>query len=375
MAVFLVVFVVGLTAVLWFRHSMTTARITSAAARPLGAVETYTYTGKSGGLYEQLSAMSMERHINLMINNGWEVVSQTGLPGHLRLGRTVAGAALTGGLSILAGGSRTSDRVTITYRRVQVPAPTQYVQSPQPSFGPLAGGFCNHCGSALVLGARFCGTCGATTEPQHVGESNPPADSSRAMDSGPPFGSDKALGAFVLTVLILAVIISVGAGLRRSPKLDRKNSAEELSGEELKKRISEWQDPDPMDLSAFCKSAPFDKSCPNHEQAARLLAKSAQAITTSGVSDDRDPKKCLQVVRSGGAVDDFGTTITGTLSNNCARDFSYVEISFKLFDNRGNVVGTALANQTNLRAGEKWKFTAFGTPAAHHDSIDEVIGY
>jgi hypothetical protein len=226
-------------------------------------------------------------------------------------------------------------------------------RAPSPRLVRLQGGFCNHCGSALVLGARFCGTCGATTEPQHVGESNPPADSSRAMDSGPPFGSDKALGAFVLTVLILAVIISVGAGLRRSPKLDRKNSAEELSGEELKKRISEWQDPDPMDLSAFCKSAPFDKSCPNHEQAARLLAKSAQAITTSGVSDDRDPKKCLQVVRSGGAVDDFGTTITGTLSNNCARDFSYVEISFKLFDNRGNVVGTRASESNEPEGGRK----------------------
>ena len=71
----------------------------------------------------------MEEHINLLITNGWEVVNQTGLPGHVRLGRTLTGAALTGGLSLLAGGSRTADRVSITYRRVRVVKPISGVES------------------------------------------------------------------------------------------------------------------------------------------------------------------------------------------------------------------------------------------------------
>ena len=74
-------------------------------------------------------------------------------------------------------------------------------------------------------------------------------------------------------------------------------------------------------------------------------------------------------------MDEFGTTITGTLRNNCGKDFSYIEVTFKLFDRAGNVVGTALANQTNLKAGETWRFKAFGTPAARHDRLDEISAY
>jgi len=50
---------------------------------------------------------------------GW-VPSGTGATdGHINLGRTVAGAALTGGLSLLFGGSRSKGKVTITYTRDQ----------------------------------------------------------------------------------------------------------------------------------------------------------------------------------------------------------------------------------------------------------------
>lgn len=37
--------------------------------------------------------------------------------GHINLGRTVAGAILTGGLSVLAGGSRSEGKVTVSYAR------------------------------------------------------------------------------------------------------------------------------------------------------------------------------------------------------------------------------------------------------------------
>jgi len=64
-----------------------------AATKPVGSIKTYSYTGKSGVLSEQSSKMGMEQHINMMMMNGWEVVNQTGLPGHVRLGRTLTGAA------------------------------------------------------------------------------------------------------------------------------------------------------------------------------------------------------------------------------------------------------------------------------------------
>jgi len=69
------------------------------------------------------------------------------------------------------------------------------------------------------------------------------------------------------------------------------------------------------------------------------------------------------------------TYVSGTVKNTCGRDFSYVEVSFKLIDHDGNVVGTAVANQTNLKDGETWKFQAMGTPAAHHDRFEGVSAY
>jgi hypothetical protein len=41
----------------------------------------------------------------------------TATDGHINLGRTVTGAALTGGLSLLIGGSRSKGKVIITYTR------------------------------------------------------------------------------------------------------------------------------------------------------------------------------------------------------------------------------------------------------------------
>lgn len=84
---------------------------------------------------------------------------------------------------------------------------------------------------------------------------------------------------------------------------------------------------------------------------------------------------CLKMVRKGGEIDESFTYVTGTVKNTCGRDFSYVEVSFKLLDRDGNVVGTAVANQTNLKDGETWKFQAIGTPAAHRDRFERVSAY
>ena len=149
----------------------------TAAARPVGTVETYSYTGKSGTLSEQFSKMGMEQHINLMLANGWEVVNQTGLPGHVRLGRTLAGAALTGGISLLAGGSRTADRVTITYRRVQVPTPTLQALAQSATGGQNrlegsastdVGEECSTCKYPNPPDARVCVNCGKILPPRNI---------------------------------------------------------------------------------------------------------------------------------------------------------------------------------------------------------------
>ena len=85
--------------------------------------------------------------------------------------------------------------------------------------------------------------------------------------------------------------------------------------------------------------------------------------------------RCLQMVRKKGEFDESFTYVSGTVKNTCGRDFSYVEVSFKLIDHDGNVVGTAVANQTNLKDGETWKFQAMGTPAAHRTRFEGVSAY
>jgi hypothetical protein len=81
------------------------------------------------------------------------------------------------------------------------------------------------------------------------------------------------------------------------------------------------------------------------------------------------------MVRKKGEFDESFTYVSGTVKNTCGRDFSYVEVSFKLIDHDGNVVGTAVANQTNLKDGETWKFQAMGTPAAHRTRFEGVSAY
>lgn len=126
------------------------------------------------------------------------------------------------------------------------------------------------------------------------------------------------------------------------------------------------------DVAAYCKNFPFDDKCPNHEQyKSPSLAHQPDQLDSDGDST----LGCLQMVRKNGEVDGSFTYVRGTVKNTCGRDFSYVEVSFELLDHEGNVVGTAIANQTNLRNGETWKFQAMGTPAAHHDRYEGVSAY
>ena len=48
---------------------------------------------------------------------GWMPQGSTATDGHINVGRTVTGAVLTGGLSLLIGGSRSKGTFTITYVR------------------------------------------------------------------------------------------------------------------------------------------------------------------------------------------------------------------------------------------------------------------
>lgn len=57
----------------------------------------------------------------------------------------------------------------------------------------------------------------------------------------------------------------------------------------------------------------------------------------------------------------FGTYITGTITNNKDTDLSYVGVSYTLYDSNGAVIGNAYANASDVKAGQSWKFEAYCT--------------
>ena len=54
--------------------------------------------------------------------------------GHVRIGKTLAVGAMTGGLSLLFGGSRTAKTITLTFKTDQ-PAPQPVLEAPKGSIG------------------------------------------------------------------------------------------------------------------------------------------------------------------------------------------------------------------------------------------------
>jgi hypothetical protein len=62
-------------------------------------------------------------------------------------------------------------------------------------------------------------------------------------------------------------------------------------------------------------------------------------------------------------ADRYTLTITGEVLNAGGEDYDYVQLSFGLFNDREQKVGTALANISNLAAGQTWRFEALGSPS------------
>ncbi len=54
----------------------------------------------------------------------------------------------------------------------------------------------------------------------------------------------------------------------------------------------------------------------------------------------------------------YSVDIKGALKNTGKRNYTYVSISFTLYDESGANIGQALANMNNLAAGETWKYKA-----------------
>jgi hypothetical protein len=68
--------------------------------------------------------------------------------------------------------------------------------------------------------------------------------------------------------------------------------------------------------------------------------------------------------------------IVGSVKNTTGRTYSYIQISWNLYDAQDRQVGTAWTNTTNLRAGEFWRFEALvAEDNARKYRLAELEGY
>lgn len=200
--------------------------------------------------------------------------------------------------------------------------------------GPL---HCTQCGKSILGSSMFCAQCGK-----------------RIRLSVSPSSGYNTTHSSVITILAVAALFAfVAIAIGLSSKDTTNNSTSKLA--------------------EFCKNFPFDETCPNHDQhrASEIAHQPDQLHSRAYLTS-----ACLEMGKRSSEVDEYdtATTITGTIENNCGKDFSYIEIDFKLFDHKGNVVGSAIANQANLKAGETWKYHAVGIPA-YSNRFDSITAY
>lgn len=70
---------------------------------------------------------------------------------------------------------------------------------------------------------------------------------------------------------------------------------------------------------------------------------------------------------------DIGYYIEGYVKNNTSKEYSYVQITFNLYDKDGTLIGTAMDNVNNLEANGKWKFKAASLTTS--DETTQIASY
>ncbi|MCK9582942.1 MAG: FxLYD domain-containing protein [Endomicrobiales bacterium] len=86
----------------------------------------------------------------------------------------------------------------------------------------------------------------------------------------------------------------------------------------------------------------------------------ASLSSNKSITESMSEKPALELKKGWEFVNGkYGNTlISGIVKNNSQKNYSYVQISFGIYDKSGAKIGTAMANINNLRSGGTWKFEA-----------------
>lgn len=105
------------------------------------------------------------------------------------------------------------------------------------------------------------------------------------------------------------------------------------------------------------------------------------AITSGGdssVQTSSNNQEKFTLVSDKRTTDALGTTyIEGEIKNNTDKSYSYVQVTFNLYDANGAQLGTAVDNINNLEANATWKYKALGlvTEKVSSYKFAEITGW
>jgi hypothetical protein len=130
-------------------------------------IRTFRYTRKRDTYFSERDSTGdcapMDAHIQRLMNDGWEPMNSANDTGHVRVGKTLALGALTGGLSLLFGASRTTPTITLTFRRGITPQSSRIEDRPE-RIENNSDGSCSACGTRLPGNLAFCMKCGKSQQ-------------------------------------------------------------------------------------------------------------------------------------------------------------------------------------------------------------------
>ena len=86
--------------------------------------------------------------------------------------------------------------------------------------------------------------------------------------------------------------------------------------------------------------------------------------------------KGLKLVSEKSTSDNYYRYITGVVKNDSSKTYSFVTISYSLYDRSGALVGNAVDTIQNFRPGATWKFKAMiMESSAVKFELDSIDGY
>lgn len=98
--------------------------------------------------------------------------------------------------------------------------------------------------------------------------------------------------------------------------------------------------------------------------------------TSSSEQKQTQTQEKFSLVDSEGSYDGFAYYVNGTIKNNTDKQYSYVQVTFNLYDASGAQIGTAMSNINNLEGNGTWKFKAIGgTENAASYKLAEITGW